>query len=180
MIGFSHADACYAAISHLLAQGCRRNRICRRAHGSAGAAAVSGLPGCHEGRRTASIRASSSPRRRRPPSRSAARCLPICSPRRRIPMRCSAPMTTSALGALFECRRRHIAVPEQMAIVGFNDLEIHGVFRPYAQQRAHQSLRNGQERCHDGDRGDRRPAAGARGRRSRLPCDDAAKFVAAD
>ena len=24
MIGFSHADACYAAISHLLAQGCRR------------------------------------------------------------------------------------------------------------------------------------------------------------
>jgi LacI family gluconate utilization system Gnt-I transcriptional repressor len=28
-----------------------------------------------------------------------------------------------ALGALFECRRRHIAVPEQVAIVGFNDLE---------------------------------------------------------
>jgi LacI family gluconate utilization system Gnt-I transcriptional repressor len=28
-----------------------------------------------------------------------------------------------ALGALFECERRHMAVPEQMAIVGFNDLE---------------------------------------------------------
>jgi LacI family gluconate utilization system Gnt-I transcriptional repressor len=28
-----------------------------------------------------------------------------------------------ALGALFECQRRHMAVPEQMAIVGFNDLE---------------------------------------------------------
>ena len=28
-----------------------------------------------------------------------------------------------ALGALFECRRRHMSVPEQMAIVGFNDLE---------------------------------------------------------
>jgi LacI family gluconate utilization system Gnt-I transcriptional repressor len=28
-----------------------------------------------------------------------------------------------ALGALFECKRRHMAVPEQMAIVGFNDLE---------------------------------------------------------
>jgi LacI family gluconate utilization system Gnt-I transcriptional repressor len=28
-----------------------------------------------------------------------------------------------ALGVLFECQRRHIAVPEQMAIVGFNDLE---------------------------------------------------------
>jgi LacI family gluconate utilization system Gnt-I transcriptional repressor len=28
-----------------------------------------------------------------------------------------------ALGALFECKRRHMTVPEQMAIVGFNDLE---------------------------------------------------------
>jgi LacI family transcriptional regulator, gluconate utilization system Gnt-I transcriptional repressor len=28
-----------------------------------------------------------------------------------------------ALGALFECGRRHIPVPERMAIVGFNDLE---------------------------------------------------------
>jgi LacI family transcriptional regulator, gluconate utilization system Gnt-I transcriptional repressor len=28
-----------------------------------------------------------------------------------------------ALGVLFECQRRHIAVPEQVAIVGFNDME---------------------------------------------------------
>ncbi len=28
-----------------------------------------------------------------------------------------------ALGVLFECQRRRIAVPNQMAIVGFNDLE---------------------------------------------------------
>jgi LacI family gluconate utilization system Gnt-I transcriptional repressor len=28
-----------------------------------------------------------------------------------------------ALGVLFECRRRQIAIPEQMLIVGFNDLE---------------------------------------------------------
>ena len=28
-----------------------------------------------------------------------------------------------ALGVLFECRRREIAIPEQMAIIGFNDLE---------------------------------------------------------
>ncbi len=28
-----------------------------------------------------------------------------------------------ALGVLFECQRRQISVPEQMAIVGFNDLE---------------------------------------------------------
>ena len=32
-------------------------------------------------------------------------------------------MTTSRSGVLFECQRRHISVPEQMAIVGFNDLE---------------------------------------------------------
>ena len=32
-------------------------------------------------------------------------------------------MTTLRLGALFECRRRQISVPEQMAIMGFNDLE---------------------------------------------------------
>jgi LacI family gluconate utilization system Gnt-I transcriptional repressor len=28
-----------------------------------------------------------------------------------------------ALGVLFECRRRQISVPEQMLIMGFNDLE---------------------------------------------------------
>ena len=28
-----------------------------------------------------------------------------------------------ALGVLFECQRRHISVPEEIAIVGFNDLE---------------------------------------------------------
>src|SRR5260221_8494986 len=28
-----------------------------------------------------------------------------------------------ALGALFECKRRHMSVPGQMAIMGFNDLE---------------------------------------------------------
>src|SRR3954464_532214 len=28
-----------------------------------------------------------------------------------------------ALGVLFECRRREIAIPEQLAIIGFNDLE---------------------------------------------------------
>ncbi|MBS0530262.1 MAG: LacI family DNA-binding transcriptional regulator [Proteobacteria bacterium] len=31
-----------------------------------------------------------------------------------------------ALGVLFECQRRQIAVPEQLAIVGFNDLEFMG------------------------------------------------------
>jgi LacI family gluconate utilization system Gnt-I transcriptional repressor len=35
-----------------------------------------------------------------------------------------------ALGVLFECQRRHIAVPEQMAIVGFNDLDFMAVAVP--------------------------------------------------
>jgi len=29
-----------------------------------------------------------------------------------------------ALGALFECQRRHVNVPGEMAIIGFNDLEV--------------------------------------------------------
>ena len=43
------------------------DRLPRRAHGSAGAAAARRLPGRHEGRRRCSIRASSSQRRCRPP-----------------------------------------------------------------------------------------------------------------
>lgn len=35
-----------------------------------------------------------------------------------------------ALGALFECQRRHIEVPEQMGICGFNDLEMMAAAHP--------------------------------------------------
>ena len=35
-----------------------------------------------------------------------------------------------ALGVLFECRRRHISVPEQMLISGFNDLEFAACAHP--------------------------------------------------
>jgi LacI family gluconate utilization system Gnt-I transcriptional repressor len=35
-----------------------------------------------------------------------------------------------ALGALFECQRRGIAVPEQMSLIGFNDLEFSACVYP--------------------------------------------------
>jgi LacI family gluconate utilization system Gnt-I transcriptional repressor len=122
MIGFSHANACYAAISHLFAQGCRRigfigarmdPRVQRRFEGYQAAMKEAGL---------------ADPR------------LVVTTP---VPtsvtlggalladLLVKAPDVDAvfcanddlALGVLFECQRRHIAVPEQMAIVGFNDLE---------------------------------------------------------
>jgi len=122
MIGFSHADACRAAISHLLAQGCRRigflgarmdPRVQRRFDGYVATMKEASL---------------FDPR------------LVVTTP---LPtsvtlggglfadLLTKAPDTDAvfcanddlALGALFECRRRQIAVPSQMAIMGFNDLE---------------------------------------------------------
>lgn len=122
MIGFSHADACHAGISHLLEQGCRRigflgarmdPRVQRRLAGYQAAMKAAALL---------------DPR------------LIVTTP---VPtsvtlggtlfadLLARAPDTEAvlcanddiALGALFECQRRHIAVPQQMAIVGFNDLE---------------------------------------------------------
>src|SRR5205085_3507515 len=122
MIGFSHADACHAAISHLLDQGCRRigfrgarmdPRVQRRFLGYQQAMKGAGL---------------TDPR------------LVVTTP---VPtsvtlggtlfsdLLMKAPDTDAvfcanddlALGVLFECRRRQIAVPEQMLLVGFNDLE---------------------------------------------------------
>ncbi len=122
MIGFSHADACRAAISHLLAQGCRRigflgarmdPRVQRRFDGYIATMKEASL---HDPR------------------------LVVTTP---LPtsvtlggglladLLTKAPDTDAvfcanddlALGALFECRRRQISVPSQMAIMGFNDLE---------------------------------------------------------
>ncbi len=122
MIGFSHAEACRAAISHLLAQGCRRigflgarmdPRVQRRFDGYVATMKEASL---------------FDPR------------LVVTTP---LPtsvtlggglfadLLTKAPDTDAvfcanddlALGALFECRRRQIAVPSQMAIMGFNDLE---------------------------------------------------------
>ena len=122
MIGFSHADACYAAISHLLAQGCRRigfvgarmdPRVQRRFQGYQAAMKEAAL---FDPRLVVTTPA--------PTSVTLGGTL-------FADLLAQAPDTDAvfcanddlALGALFECRRRHIAVPEQMAIVGFNDLE---------------------------------------------------------
>ena len=122
MIGFSHADACYAAISHLLAQGCRRI-------GFVGARMDPRVQRRFQGYQAA--------------MKDAARFDPRLVVTTPAPtsvtlggtlfadLLAQAPDTDAvfcanddlALGALFESRRRHIAVPEQVAIVGFNDLE---------------------------------------------------------
>lgn len=122
MVGFSHYDATFAAISHLLERGFRRigflgarmdPRVQRR------------LEGYRDAMKAASL---FDPR------------LIITTP---VPtavtrggtlfadLLASAPDIDAvfcvnddlALGVLFECQRRHISVPEQIAIVGFNDLE---------------------------------------------------------
>lgn len=122
MVGFSHYDATVTAISHLLAQGFRRigflgarmdPRVQRR------------LEGYRDTMKAASL---FDPR------------LVITTPVATAVTRggtlfadllAQAPDIDAvfcvnddlALGVLFECERRHIAVPDQMAIVGFNDLE---------------------------------------------------------
>ncbi|WJR75467.1 LacI family DNA-binding transcriptional regulator [Bradyrhizobium sp. NP1] len=125
MIGFSHSDAGRAAISHLLAEGCRRigflgarmdPRVQRRFLGYQAAMTEAGLFD---------------------------QSLVVTTPAPTsvtlggtlfADLLTKAPDTDAvfcanddlALGVLFECRRRHISVPEQMAIVGFNDLEFMG------------------------------------------------------
>ena len=158
MVGFSHYDAGFAAISHLLEQGCRRI-------GFLGARMDPRVQRRFEGYRDAMKAAS------------------LFDPNLVV----TTPVPTSvtlggtlfadllaqapdidavfcvnddlALGVLFECQRRQISVPEQIGHRRLQRSRIHGVRRPFADQRAHQSLRNGQARRHDGDRRDRRPAA---------------------
>ena len=122
MIGFSHFDASKAAISHLLAQGYRQvgflgarmdPRVQRRLEGYRAAMSEAGL--FNErlivttavptsvtlgGTLFADLLAKA-------PDIDAVFCV----------------NDDLALGALFECKRRHMSIPEQMAIVGFNDLE---------------------------------------------------------
>jgi LacI family gluconate utilization system Gnt-I transcriptional repressor len=122
MVGFSHYDAGFAAISHLLAQGFQRI-------GFLGARMDPRVQRRFEGYRDAMKAAAQFDPRlivttptptsvtlggtlfadllSRAPDIDAVFCI----------------NDDLALGVLFECRRRQIAVPEQMAIVGFNDLE---------------------------------------------------------
>src|SRR5262249_11268597 len=122
MVGFSHYEAGRAAISHLLAVGFRRI----------------GFLGAQMDPRV---------QRRLSSYRDAMKAVSLFDPR--LIVTTSAPSSATigaallgdllakvpdceavfcanddlALGALFECQRRHISVPEQIAIVGFNDLE---------------------------------------------------------
>jgi LacI family gluconate utilization system Gnt-I transcriptional repressor len=122
MIGFSHFDAAKAAISHLIAQGCRRI----------------GLLGARMDPRV---------QRRLDGYRSAMNDAALFDPRLIVTTAVPTSVTLGgalfadllakapdidavfcvnddiALGALFECKRRQMMVPDQIAIVGFNDLE---------------------------------------------------------
>lgn len=122
MIGFSHYDATVAAVSHLVAQGRKRigflgarmdPRVQRRLEGYRDAMKSAGL---------------FDPR------------LMVTTPQPTAVMLggtmfadllAQAPDIDAvfcvnddlALGVLFECQRRQIAIPDQIAIVGFNDME---------------------------------------------------------
>lgn len=122
MIGFSHYEAARAAISHLLAQGFRRigflgarmdPRVQRRFEGYE---AIMKDAALLDPQLVVTTTLSSSV------TIGGALLTDLLS---------TAPDADAvfcanddvALGVLFECQRRRIAVPNQMAIVGFNDLE---------------------------------------------------------
>jgi LacI family gluconate utilization system Gnt-I transcriptional repressor len=122
MVGFSHYDAAFAAVSHLIAQGFKRIGF---------------------------VGAQMDPRmqRRLQGYRDAMKAASLFDPRTIVTTPVPTTVTLGgtlladlllrtpdveavvcvnddiALGVLFECQRRHISVPEEMAIVGFNDLE---------------------------------------------------------
>ncbi|WP_315705272.1 MULTISPECIES: LacI family DNA-binding transcriptional regulator [unclassified Bradyrhizobium] len=122
MIGFSHVDACYGAISHLLDQGCRRI----------------GFVGARMDPRV---------QRRLQGYQKAMKDAALLDPRLIVTTTAPTSVTLGgslfsdliarapeidavfcanddlAMGVMFECQRRHIAIPDQMAIVGFNDME---------------------------------------------------------
>src|SRR4249920_3595157 len=110
MVGFSHYDASFAAISHILEQGYRRV-------GFLGARMDPRVQRRFEGYRDALKAASRFDPNlvvtlfadliARTPDIDAVFCV----------------NDDLALGVLFECQRRQIPVPGNMAIVGFNDLE---------------------------------------------------------
>jgi LacI family gluconate utilization system Gnt-I transcriptional repressor len=122
MIGFSHYEAARAAVAHLFAQGCRRigfvgarmdPRVQRRLDGYVSAMKDAAL----FDQRLVVTSAT-------PTSVTLGGTLfaDLLSWEPDIDAVFCA-NDDLALGVLFECRRREIAVPEQISIVGFNDLE---------------------------------------------------------
>jgi LacI family gluconate utilization system Gnt-I transcriptional repressor len=122
MIGFSHYDAAFAAVSHLLGQGFRRigfigaqmdPRMQRRMHGYRDALKAAGLFNPHLMVTTPV-----------PTSVTLGGTL-LADLLSKAPdiEAVSCGNDDLALGVLFECQRRQISVPEDMAIVGFNDME---------------------------------------------------------
>lgn len=122
MVGFSHYDASFAAITHLIERGYKRigflgarmdPRVQRR------------LDGYRDAMKAASLL---------DPRLMITTSVPTAVTRGGTlfgDLLASAPDIDSvfcvnddlALGVLFECQRRHISVPDDIAIVGFNDLE---------------------------------------------------------
>lgn len=122
LVGFSHSDAAFAAVAHLLERGYTRI-------GFLGARMDPRGQRRFEGYRDALKRASLFDQRR-----VITTLMPSTVPLGGTLLSdlvAKAPDIDAvfcinddiALGALFECQRRQIAVPEQLAIVGFNDLE---------------------------------------------------------
>lgn len=122
MVGFSHNDAAYAAISHLIALGYRRigflgarmdPRVQRRLEGYTEAMKAASL---YDPRLVMTTPVPTSVTMggtlfsdllMRAPDMEAVFCI----------------NDDLALGTLFECQRRRIQVPQDLAIVGFNDFE---------------------------------------------------------
>ena len=129
IVGFSHLDAACAATRHLLTAGYRRigflgarldPRTQRRLGGFRMALADAGL--LDENRIVTTPRPSSV----------------TLGGNLMADLLSKAPDTDAifcnnddlALGALFECQRRHIAVPDRIGICGFNDLEMMAAAHP--------------------------------------------------
>ena len=179
MVGFSHYDASFAAISHILEQG--RRRI--------------GFLGARMDPRV---------QRRFDGYRDAMKAASLFDPN--LVVTTSVPTTVTlggtlfadllaktpdidavfcvnddlALGVLFECQRRQISVPGEMAIVGFNDLEFMASAVPSLTSVRTNRYEMGRHADHHGDRRDRGPPTAGTGARPRFSTDDPRKLDAAN
>ena len=159
MIGFSHYDAAQRGDFPSFAQGCRRigflgarmdPRVQRRLDGYRAAMKDAGL---FDQRLIVTTAVPTSV------TLGGTLFADLLAPRRRISMRCSAPMTTSRSACCSNAGAGTSSVPEQMAIVGFNDLEFMASAVPTLTSVRTNRYEMGRDCRHDGDRGDRRTAA---------------------